>query len=334
MLRTTVSYILMLACTGLMAQMPGQDRNATDEQGQKQGLWTKIWPTTGKVRYTGQFKNDKPIGVFKYYDEKGLLTSTMKFNEGSERTDAKHYHPNSELMASGAYIGKTKDSTWHYYDEMAQLRKVETFVQGKVHGSVRTYFRDGSIADKSQFDNGVQVGVWTQYHIAGAKRAEAFFVNGEPDGEMNWYFEDGKPEIKGKYKNGVKHGGWIYFNEDGSIQLQMLYEEGEFVKSAKENGVFKDYYDDDQVKNEVTWVNGKKNGPFKEYFDNGVWEERVTKADPVLGIDGGEQEKVLVGQSIRMTGNFKDDQLHGVVKTFNVKGKVVKEEKYVNGVLE
>jgi len=151
---------------------------------------------------------------------------------------------------------------------------------------------------------------------------------------MNWYFEDGKPEIKGKYKKGIKHGGWIYFNDDGSIQLQMLYDNGDFVKSSKENGIFRDYYDDDQVKNEVTWAKGKKNGSFTEFFDNGVWEERTTKDDPALGIEGGETEKILVGQTVRMTGNFKDDQLHGTVKTFNAKGKLIKEEQYVNGVAQ
>ena len=116
------------------------------------------------------------------------------------------------------------------------------------------------------------------------------------------------------------------------MQLQMLFESGDFVKSSKENGVFKDYYDDDQVKNEVTWKNGMRNGPFNEYFDNGVWVEKKSASDPVLGIEGGEDERVLEGQSLRLTGNYKDDKLHGVLKEYNVKGKVIREERYVEGV--
>ena len=43
-----------------------QKVNQTDDYGNKQGVWTKSYKN-GKVRYKGQFKNNKHIGLFYYY---------------------------------------------------------------------------------------------------------------------------------------------------------------------------------------------------------------------------------------------------------------------------
>lgn len=332
MQRSTLFIATVLLVISAVAQPPGLDRNAMDGNGKKQGLWTKTWPSTGKVRYQGQFKDDKPFGKFRYYNEDGELTSTMEFKVGSDATWSVHFHPEGTIMAKGMYLGQIKDSTWHYFDSHGQLRKTETYVEGKPHGLVTSYFRDGSVAERIRFDNGVQVEEWKQYYANGNTRAEGVFVKGEPEGIMTWYYESGKPEIKGKYSGGLKNGAWIYYNDDGSVQLQMLYEQGEFIKSSKENGLFKDYYDDDQVKNEVTWKNGQKNGPFTEYYNNGVWVETKSKPDLALGIKGGEPERVLEGQTVRLTGNYKNDKLHGKVKSFNEKGKMINEVEYIEGI--
>ena len=51
--------------------------NQTDGNGLKQGRWKKFYLKGGK-RYVGQFKDDKPIGTFFYYDELGKMTSSLK----------------------------------------------------------------------------------------------------------------------------------------------------------------------------------------------------------------------------------------------------------------
>ena len=48
-----------------------QDVNKIDAKGKKQGVWKKYHPN-GMLRYTGSFKDDKPVGVFKYYFSRNL----------------------------------------------------------------------------------------------------------------------------------------------------------------------------------------------------------------------------------------------------------------------
>ena len=52
--------------------------NQTDVDGDKQGVWTKSYKN-GKVRYKGQFKNNKPFGLFYYYQISGELQAEKKF---------------------------------------------------------------------------------------------------------------------------------------------------------------------------------------------------------------------------------------------------------------
>ncbi|MCB0756798.1 MAG: toxin-antitoxin system YwqK family antitoxin, partial [Flavobacteriales bacterium] len=55
-----VSSILFLLAMGSAL---AQDLNRKDENGLKQGNWKKLYKN-GKTRYEGQFKNDKPVGLF------------------------------------------------------------------------------------------------------------------------------------------------------------------------------------------------------------------------------------------------------------------------------
>ena len=56
------------------------------------------------MRYTGQFKDDKPEGTFKHYDEDGRLTTIQDFDATGKVSRARHFHPNGTLMATGKYI--------------------------------------------------------------------------------------------------------------------------------------------------------------------------------------------------------------------------------------
>jgi len=41
------------------------------------------------------------------------------------------------------------------------------------------------------------------------------------------------------------------------------------------NGIYKSYFRNGHIKEEVNYINGKMNGIYKEYHDNGeLWEEK------------------------------------------------------------
>lgn len=330
-IRTLIVLLALPFALSSLAQPPeASSLNGTDAKGRKQGAWSKTWPN-GKTRYLGQFKDDKPVGTFKHYDEEGKLTTLQEHAGDGRISRARHFHPNGTLMAAGKYVGQEKDSLWNYYGPDGKLRKVERFTAGQLNGEQVTYYPDGSVAEKENRKAGVLNGAHTSWFANGKLKSEATYLNGEAEGKMVFYYQDGKKEIEGNVVNGDRDGTWLYFNPDGSLQLQALYERGKLIKERKENGTFKEYYDDEQLMSEVTYKKGKREGPFAEYHNNGRWEMRALEADPVLGTPG-DMERVLKGQTKKKEGNYVNDLLDGEVKEYDEKGKVVKVTRYLAGV--
>ena len=326
-----MNHRIVLLPVLLAAFIASNAQNATDAQGRKQGAWSKNWPN-GQVRYKGQFKDDKPTGEFFHWDEDGLVTSKQVFAADGKNSRAQHYHPNGKLMAAGNYVGQAKDSLWNYFDEAGLLRKVERYRAGALHGDEVSYFPDGKEAERTSYQSNRKHGAWRQWYSDGTVKAEGNYVNGEPEGRMTWYYPSGKKEIEGSTVNGVKDGTWFYWNEDGSIQLQMVFAKGEMVKAKKENGVFKDYYEDEQLKEEMTWKSGQLHGPFTEWYNNGTWVDKPMTPTPE-GVFAGEQQRELKGQTKKREGTYVNGQLHGAVKHYDEKGALVRTEQYTNGTL-
>ncbi len=326
--------LLGLACSiwlSSVAQPPtSAGSNVTDAKGLKQGVWTRSWPN-GRTRYIGQFKDDKPVGTFKHFDEEGHLSTVQEYANDGRTSRTRHFHPNGAVMANGKYVAQDKDSTWNYYGPDGRLRKVERFSKGKLHGEQVSYYPDGTTVESETRLHGVLHGPHKSWFANGKLKSEAVYQNGEPEGRMTFYFDSGKKEIEGNMVNGDRDGTWYYFNEDGTVQLQMLYSKGELLKERKENGLFRTYYDDEQLQSEVNYLKGKREGPFTEYHDDGKWEMRTVAGDPTLGTPA-DVERVLIGQTKKREGKYVNDLLEGEVREYDEKGKVVRVAKFVAGV--
>src|SRR5680860_997814 len=90
-----------------------QEENTIDAKGLKQGLWKKYHPN-GMIRYKGNFKDDKPVGEFKYFYDSGKLQA--KISHFGEESYANNYYETGEVKATGKYENQLKDSIWTLYD--------------------------------------------------------------------------------------------------------------------------------------------------------------------------------------------------------------------------
>lgn len=314
-----------------VAAQPGGSINQKDAQGRKQGPWQRTWAESTQLRYTGQFKDNKPVGNFIYYSTDGKVESRIDHYPGSDAAHARHYHPGGKLMAEGRYIGQEKDSTWNYYDDAGKLRNTEHWKAGKMDGLMISYFVDGKVAERRNFKDGKAHGLAEQFYEDGTQRYRANFVNGEPQDTETFYFANGKKEIEGRYVNGDRDGQWTYYNNDGSVQMQVLYAQGKFVKQQYDNGTFKEYWDDQQLKGEYTYKNSKLDGPFTEWYDNGTWADVPVKLGPD-GLGKKDVERELKGQAKKREGVYKNGVLEGPVKEYDETGKLVSTLVYAKGV--
>src|SRR5688500_268308 len=95
----TISFSMILL--GLMMLLPatlfaqsdvplGDFQNGLQAAGKKQGKWKKV-DARGACIYVGQFKDDKPYGIFTYFDDQGKKMTEMNFLDGGPVNYGKMY---------------------------------------------------------------------------------------------------------------------------------------------------------------------------------------------------------------------------------------------------
>jgi len=222
-----------------------QGQNITDSKGMKQGAWRKL-DAAGKVIYEGQFKDNIPQGVFRYYYEDGKVRSELSYSPDGKTANAVNYHPNSKKMAEGVYAETKKDGLWKYYNERENISAEEYYTKGMPVGFWKTYYDNGNLLEECPYKNGKKDGLSKQYFSDGSVKSEVNFKNGKYEGSARYLFPDGKPLLVGQFKDDLKHGLWIAYKANGEKESEITYFEGVISEEI--------YYDktrEAELKNEV-----------------------------------------------------------------------------------
>jgi antitoxin component YwqK of YwqJK toxin-antitoxin module len=224
-------FLPLLLSLSLLAQ-------TTDANGKKQGYWKKKDEKTNRLAYEGEFKDDKPVGTFKYYYPNDSVRAIMTFKQNGKVAYARLFHQTTgKRMGEGKYIQELKDSVWTYYDESGKLLSKDNYVNGKKHGMSYVYLPDGRLAEERNYKTDLQHGPFKQYLDGKRLRGQGNYVNGQLDGKATYYYPNGVEVAAGFYKNGAKIGPWIYREENGKIKEKELFIDGKLA-SLKETEAF------------------------------------------------------------------------------------------------
>jgi antitoxin component YwqK of YwqJK toxin-antitoxin module len=162
MIRHIQSYFLFLFLFGLTSISIAQaELNKTDAQGKKQGFWRKNFPD-GTPRYEGNFKDDQPEGVFRYYQETGALKMVCYYSDKGRHSHAKGFDPKGFIISDGNYYEQKKDSTWTYYNDQKQVLSREVYKKGSREGTWFIYYPEGPVSEEISYSNDQKNGFWGQ----------------------------------------------------------------------------------------------------------------------------------------------------------------------------
>ena len=229
-MKKIVSFLLVVHCLLSGAQ-------TTDGQGRKQGYWKKT-DDKGKLIYEGLFKDDVPVGKFKYYYPNDSVRAVMFFRNEGKSAYVRLFHMNGKRMGEGRYVGKEiKDSTWTYYDELGVLISRENYKAGKKDGVSTVYLPDGTFSEQRNYKDDLQHGPFKEYFTGNRVKAQGNYVNGKLEGRVTYHYPNGSDVATGFYKNGQKNGPWIYKTESGKVREKELYKNG-VLASPKETETF------------------------------------------------------------------------------------------------
>lgn len=223
---------------GLIVAFSAARAQTVDDKGRKQGHWVKKDEKTGKVIYEGDFRDDMPVGKFRYFYPNDSVRAVMNFRNDGKTAYAHLFHMNGKAMAEGKYVNREiKDSVWAYYDELGTLISKETWANGKKNGPSYVYLPDGAVSEERHFKDGAEHGKFIQYFDGKLVRAEGNYVNGVMEGRVRYMYPNGIEAAAGYYKHGNRSGPWIFRDKSGKITEKQLYKDG-VPASKKEADAF------------------------------------------------------------------------------------------------
>lgn len=214
-LKHLISAVFILTATNVLAQ---------NSSPVKEGEYTKYY-TSGKIKYTGQFKDSKPFGVFKYYFETGEIQSVLDHISENE-VKAVHYYQTGEKMAEGVYLNRKKQGIWKTYGAKEVLVEEGNYISGKKYEKWKTFYPDGKLSQELFFKNDLEEGPFKKYFENGKLMQEGTYTSGYRQGKTTYYYPDGTLNAKGQYEKDTRDGVWTYFDEKGNEFRKIEFDKG------------------------------------------------------------------------------------------------------------
>ncbi|MBU2951475.1 toxin-antitoxin system YwqK family antitoxin [Tamlana agarivorans] len=200
-----------------------QGINQFDAEGKRNGVWKKYFEDTKILRYEGQFKHGKEVGLFKFYKKykkKAVLSATKLFNDTTHSAEVKFLASNGKVISEGQMNGKLHIGTWKYYQKNSKkILTVETYnSNGELIGERLVYYPNGAVAEKKQYSNGKLEGKAYSYTDRNKVLTESTYENDELHGVSKSYNPKGQLVSEGVFKRGKKTGVWKFYKNGALVK--------------------------------------------------------------------------------------------------------------------
>lgn len=221
-------FLLLLVTVNMSAF--AQAPNRIDSKGNKQGAWKKY--DKDVLIYEGNFKDNVPVGEFKYYHANGKLKSITFFVQGVHEVRTTIFHTNEKKASEGVFMDQLKHGEWKYWDQDGTLITVENYKNGKKNGVWQVYSSEtGILLEESNYIEDKLHGTAKTFYIDGVPCTVENYVNGQRNGMAESYYIDGKLSIKGVFHEGLKIGIWNYYDQNGKLRKMIDYKKSQVIKT-------------------------------------------------------------------------------------------------------
>lgn len=224
----------------------------------------------------------------------------------------------------GYYLSAQEDDKMvfvRYYYESGNVSSEGYLRDYKPDGYWKNFFEDGTLKSEGNRKNFELDSLWKFYYSDGSIQSEIYFRNDKKNGyQLNYEFYYDKDSIKRYflaskelYFNGLREGTSYYYDISGNLQFAINYKNDKRHGDAKEydkNGTvitLMTYYNGyliDNIKINRTDDQGRKQGRWIEFYENGNKKREL---------------------------NYLNDKLHGFYREYDLGGKIILEQRYING---
>jgi uncharacterized protein len=247
---------------------------------------------SGKLIYSGPFRNKIPVGIHrdfgpdgkvtnaKIYNDNGLLLSEGIVDEsGNKNGKWKDYYPTGKIQAEGQYTDNRRTGVWKFYNEFEKGEQTGSFNNGRPDGLWKWYYETGTLLREEEYFQGQRDGAYTEYSPAGEVIAQGQYADGEKNGD--WKYSSGNDIESGKYISGLRDGVWKAYYPDGTLKFK-----GNFIQ-GNANGMHLYFYENGKPKEERYYQMGIREKTWRKYDEEGrVLLAIYYKNDMEISING------------------------------------------------
>ncbi len=323
----------------------------TYKEGKKTGFKYTYKPTLkdsskGWLASKENYSGDTLVGNAYYYD-KGKLHQIIYFNDGLAEGKSLQFNKDSLITEIILYKGG-------FIKKITKINQVNT--EGNKEGLWQTFFADTNrkhvnaelqVSWEGTYMDGKREGYFKTYNQKGDLLTVEKYINDvkqEDAPELakldikTTYYSNGQVQTTGPYKGDVPFGIHRTYDENGKIEKADIYDSGRVIASGavnegdKEEGDWKEFYENGEIKAEGKYVDGVKVGDWKYLFRDGKKFE--TGKYDAKGKQSGKWLWYYDDGKLRRESNFIKGQEDGDFIEYNDSGSVITQGQYVDGLRE
>jgi antitoxin component YwqK of YwqJK toxin-antitoxin module len=261
-------------------------------------------------------------GYCKFYYANGKISSEGLLKNAKPDGFWKSYYETGTIKSEGNRLNFELDSLWKFYNAEGKLLVEISYKGGKKDG-IKTTRMDKEVI-KENFRNDIKEG-YTRYYYPDEKvKQEIPFLKGLEQGFGKEYGPDGTIVTLTEYKRGFVVDRVRINRRDGN---------------GKKQGRWCIFYDQGNLKSEVTYRDDLKNGYLKEYSENGDLLKISKYIDDVVQTEAEEIQKLEIQNEyypdgkVKTSAMFRNGIAEGIKREYSAEGKIEKAFLYKSGVI-
>ncbi len=214
-------------------------------------------------------QTNNPNGYNKFYYDNGAISSEGYMKDGKPEGYWKNYHKNGKLKIEGNRKNFQLDSIWKFYDEKGRITKSINYKVGKKNGLLANYDTLQKVVNSESYVNDIKQGFVRSFYKSGKTKSIMPYDKGRQDGTAYEYSEDSLITSVSVYKGGI---------------LQSFERINQRDPENKKQGIWKEFYENLEVKKEMKFNDDSLDGYVKEYDKKGnlLSTKKFNNGKPVL----------------------------------------------------
>jgi antitoxin component YwqK of YwqJK toxin-antitoxin module len=329
---------------------------------QLDSIW-KFYNEQGKLAFEFNYKDGKKTGLKKTFDTKDLaLVTSENYENDIKQGNTINYYKNGKVKKVTPFVDGKEEGQGYELSSDSIIVTLTSYKMGFIQREERINRKD---------DAGMKQGVWKEFYPSGVMKNEVNYSNDKMNGyfkeysakgsllnttkysngviQINppelakldvktTYYENGAVKFTATYKDGVAEGIQREFSPDGKVIGAKVFVDGVLTgegildTAGRQQGLWKEYHPNGELKLQGEYLNGKRIGDWVFYYPNKKIEQKG-KYDKKGKAQGAWKWYYESGNLLREE-NYRNDLEDGTMIEYSDSGKVITKGDFMDGLKE